>query len=152
MRKTPPDFEFSVKLWQKFTHPRKIGQGDSKGEWESVTQDDVDLLRAGLQPLAESGKLGALLLQYPAGFYCSPENVEKLASTLRSFSEYPKAVELRHRSWSDAGEKTKAFLEEHKASCVLIDEPKFASSIRQSFESGGDMLYFRAHGRNAANW
>lgn len=150
--KTPAGFEFAVKLWQKFTHPSKIGQGGSEGRWEAITQDDIALVRTGIQPLAESGKLGALLLQYPAGFYCSPENIEKLASTLRAFSEYPKVVELRHRSWSDSGEKTKALLEEYGASLALIDEPKFESSIRQSFEPVGHLLYFRAHGRNAAKW
>jgi uncharacterized protein YecE (DUF72 family) len=35
---------------------------------------------------------------------------------------------------------------------VVIDEPKFASSIRQPFEAVGEMLYFRAHGRNAQAW
>ena len=61
-------------------------------------------------------------------------------------------MELRHRSWSDRIEQTKVFLQEHGASLVLIDEPKFASSIRQRFEPVGEILYFRAHGRNAANW
>jgi uncharacterized protein YecE (DUF72 family) len=150
--RTPPSFEFSVKLWQKFTHPRKIGQGVSKEQWELITQDDIDLFRSGIQPLAEAGKLGALLLQYPMGFYCSPENIDKLDRTLRSFAEYPKAVELRHRSWSDRAEQTKALLQEHDASLVLIDEPKFASSIRQGFETVGQILYFRAHGRNIAKW
>ena len=150
--KTPDDFEFAVKLWQKFTHPRKIGGDGAKTEWEPVTKDDLDLFKTGLLPLAQSGKLGALLLQYPAGFYCTPENMEKLGETLRSFAEYPKVVEVRHKSWSDRIEETKALLQEHNASLALIDEPKFASSIRQRFEAVGDMLYFRAHGRNAQSW
>jgi uncharacterized protein YecE (DUF72 family) len=77
--KTPTDFSFAVKLWQKFTHPMKIGRKSSEGQWQPATQEDVDQFRAGLEPLAEAGKLGALLLQYPAGFHCTPENVEKVA-------------------------------------------------------------------------
>ncbi|HWP59652.1 MAG TPA: DUF72 domain-containing protein [Candidatus Acidoferrales bacterium] len=150
--KTPEDFLFTLKLWQKFTHPEKIGQGRSTGRWEPFTQADVDLFKTGIQPLAEAAKLGALVLQYPAGFYCNPENVERLSGTLRAFADYPKAVELRHRSWSDKLGQTRALLEEHGASWVLIDEPKFATSIRQPFEAIGDILYFRAHGRNAQAW
>ena len=109
IRKTTADFLFTLKLWQKFTHPMKIGQGNSKGQWESTTQADVDLFKTGIHPLAASGKLGAIVLQYPAGFYCSPENVGRLSSTLRVFSEYPRAVELRHRSWSDRTSQQKRF-------------------------------------------
>src|SRR5262245_22541179 len=101
VRKTPADFLFTLKLWQKFTHPTKLGQGKSTGEWEPTNQADVDLFRAGIQPLAEAAKLGALVLQYPAGFHYSPENINKLSSTLHAFASYPKAVELRHRTWSD---------------------------------------------------
>ena len=152
VRKTPENFVFTLKLWQKFTHPTKIGQGAAKGQWEPPTQADVDLFKSGLQPLAEAGKLGSLVLQYPASFHWTLANIDRLESTLRCFAEYPKAVELRHRSWSDNGEKPKRFLAEHKACWVLIDEPKFASSIRQPFEAVGEMLYFRAHGRNAQAW
>jgi len=152
VRKTLDDFLFTVKLWQKFTHPAKIRQGKSTGQWEAITQADVDLFKAGIHPLAESGKLGVLVLQYPTGLHCSPENIEKLSTTLRAFSEYPRAVELRHKTWSDKLNETRAFLEEHGASWVLIDEPKFSTSIRQDFEVVGDTLYFRAHGRNAQAW
>ncbi|MGH7827325.1 MAG: DUF72 domain-containing protein [Candidatus Binatia bacterium] len=152
VRKTPGDFVFAVKLWQKFTHPTKVGHRGSAGEWEPISQDDMELFRAGLQPLADARKLGALLLQYPTGFHYSPANVEKLQNTLSYFPQFPKAVELRHKSWSERGEETTALLEQHRSTWVLIDEPKFASSVRQKFEPMGGMLYFRAHGRNAQKW
>jgi uncharacterized protein YecE (DUF72 family) len=150
--KTPEDFSFSVKLWQKFTHPAKISRKKSDEQWEPPTEKDFDEFRAGIMPLADAGKLGALLLQYPAGFHCSPENIEKVASTLRWFYDYPKVVELRHKSWSEETQALKALLSEHRASGVLIDEPKFATSIRQELEAVGDIFYFRAHGRNAKAW
>lgn len=153
-RKTPESFEFAVKVWQKFTHARKIGEGVSEKEerWEGPSQSDVDLFLTGIEPLAESGKLGVLLFQYPPGFHFTQENVEKLLWTLRAFKDYPKVVELRHRSWSDKRRETEEILREFMASWVLIDEPKFGSSVRQEFEPIGEILYFRAHGRNAANW
>ncbi len=150
--KTPADFSFAVKLWQKFTHPTKISRAKSDEHWEPATQSDFDQFRAGILPLAEAGKLGALLLQYPAGFHYSRENIEKIENTLRWFYDYPKVVELRHKSWSEKNPEIKALLMESRASGVLIDEPKFATSIRQPAEALGEIFYFRAHGRNAKAW
>ena len=150
--KTPPDFTFSVKLWQKFTHPMKIGRKKPEEQWEAATQKDFDQFRDGILPLAEAGKLGALLLQYPAGFHCTPENMEQVQNTLRWFYDYPKAVEVRHKSWSENRDQVRALFEENRASGVLIDEPKFGTSIRQEFEPIGEIFYFRAHGRNAKAW
>ena len=49
-----------------------------------------------------AGKLGALLAQFPPSF----KNARRRATTSRICSarlrDYPVAVELRHRSWSDA--------------------------------------------------
>ena len=150
--KTPADFSFAVKLWQKFTHPMKISRAKSDEQWEPATQSDFDEFRAGILPLADAGKLGALLLQYPAGFHYSQENMERIENTLRWFYDYPKVVELRHKSWSERNPQLKALLVENRASAVLIDEPKFATSIRQPAEAVGEIFYFRAHGRNAKAW
>ncbi|HEU4640530.1 MAG TPA: DUF72 domain-containing protein, partial [Candidatus Binatia bacterium] len=136
----------------KFTHHVKISRRKSDELWEAATQDDFDDFRAGILPLAEAGKLGVLLLQYPSGFHCSPENIAKVESTLRWFYDYPKVVELRHQSWNEQSPEVKALLLENRASGVLIDEPKFATSIRQEPEAIGDIFYFRAHGRNAKAW
>jgi uncharacterized protein YecE (DUF72 family) len=150
--KTPDDFNFAIKLWQKFTHPMKIGRKASEDQWQPATQDDVDEFRRGLQPLVEAGRLGALLLQYPTGFHCTPENMEKVATILQAFYDYPKVVELRHQSWDESSPEIRSLLEENRASGVLIDEPKFASSIRQDAVPIGEIFYFRAHGRNAKTW
>jgi uncharacterized protein YecE (DUF72 family) len=148
--KTPADFIFVIKLWQKFTHPMKIGRNKSDERWEAATEKDFDEFRAGILPLAEAGKLGAILLQYPAGFHCSPKNLDKIETTLRRFYDIPKVVELRHESWNEKSLTT--LLLENRASGVLIDEPKFTSSIRQDAGAVGDIFYFRAHGRNARTW
>ncbi len=150
--RTPADFVFCIKLWQKFTHPTKIFRKESREHWDSATAKDFDEFRAGVLPLAEAGKLGALLLQYPAGFHCSPENMAQVEQTLRWFYDYPKVVELRHKSWKETDKMVKALLEENRASSVLIDEPKFETSIRQESQPIGDIFYFRAHGRNAKSW
>ena len=150
--KTPEAFLFAIKLWQKFTHAEKISRKKSEEAWDAPTQKDFDEFRAGILPLTEAGKLGALLLQYPSGFHCTLENMEQVAETLKRFYDYPKVIELRHKSWSERREDTRRLLEEYRASEVLIDEPKFKTSIRQDLKPAGDVLYFRAHGRNAKKW
>ena len=150
--KTPADFFFAIKLWQKFTHPKKLGGKEVGGEWENITPEDIDKVRASLEPLADARKLGALLLQYPAGFHCIPENVESVERTLRAFADYPKVIELRHKSWSENRADNNALLRENRTSEVFIDEPKFSTSIRQDFKPTGEIFYFRAHGRNAKAW
>jgi uncharacterized protein YecE (DUF72 family) len=130
----------------------KISRQKSAEMWEPPSQRDFDDFRAGILPLAEDGKLGVLLLQYPAGFHCTPENMDRVEATLRCFYDYPKVVEVRHTSWSDKIPQTRVLLEQNRASGVLIDEPKFATSIRQEFELIHEIFYFRAHGRNAKKW
>ena len=150
--KTPDDFTFAIKLWQKFTHPMKISRKKAEDQWEPATQKDFDEFRSGILPLAEAGKLGALLLQYPPSFKWSPENLEKVESTLKWFYDYPKVVELRHKSWSENEADARRLLEEYRTGHALIDEPKFGTSIHQGLETVGDIFYFRAHGRNAKAW
>lgn len=147
VRRTPPGFEFSVKLFQKFTHPA------TAADQSPISTADVDAFRAGIEPLAAGGKLGAVLAQFPSRFHDTPEAHDYLAWLLRTFRDYPLAVELRHRSWSDAAADTEALLATAAASWVQIDEPKFDSSIQQSQIPASDrMLYVRLHGRNAAQW
>lgn len=150
--KTPGDFSFVLKLWQKFTHSKKILRSSAAERWEPPSQADFDEFRAGMLPLADAGKLGALLMQYPSGFRFSEENFAKLEDALRQFYDYPKVVEVRHKSWSENAAKLKNLLLEYRAGGVLIDEPKFADSIRQPIEAIGEIFYFRAHGRNAKTW
>lgn len=147
VKRTPPDFEFAVKMYQKFTHPNMaVDPGP-------VTQADVDAFKGGIDPLAAAGKLGPLLVQFPFSFQRQDEAVDYLHWLLRAFSEYQLAIELRHRSWSDAATATRALFSEHRASWVQIDEPKFESSIHQDLSPGDSGIYYlRLHGRNAKEW
>jgi len=146
VKRTPADFEFAVKLYQKFTHPSiSIDPGP-------VTQADVDAFKGGVDPLAASGKLGPLLIQFPASFQRSQEAIDYVSWLLKAFAGYALAVELRHRSWSDAS-NTAELLDDNRAAWVQIDEPKFPSSIRQDLKGPpAELYYLRLHGRNAKEW
>jgi uncharacterized protein YecE (DUF72 family) len=117
------------------------------------TGADVDAFRRGIDPLASSGRLGALLAQFPASFKDTPSSRDYLAGLLRAFAEYPVAVELRHKSWSDRIGDTLEMLNTFSAAWVQIDEPKFRFSIRQNYLPNiRGFYYMRLHGRNAAQW
>ena len=147
VKRTPQDFEFTVKLYQKFTHP---GMTIDR---TPVAQADVDAFKGGIEPLAAAGKLGPLLIQFPFSFQRVPDAVDYLNWLLNAFRDYHLAVELRHRSWSDAQEETRALLNQYRAAWVQIDEPKFESSIRQDLSAGDSEIYYvRFHGRNAKEW
>ena len=87
--RTPPGFEFSVKLYQKFTHPEDVQgaarsarctgerawlgglrdeRSDALDELARPNDADLDEFRRGIEPLATAGKLGALLAQFPPSF------------------------------------------------------------------------------------
>jgi uncharacterized protein YecE (DUF72 family) len=161
--RTPPGFTFSMKLYQKFTHPKMFrdaalkrapgAEGSLLDLLAEVTQSDIDEFKAGIEPLAAGGRLGALLAQFPASFKDSPTSRDYLAQVLRAFSDYPIAVELRHKSWSDAIGDTVSMLNEFGSAWVQIDEPKFRFSIRQNYLPNITSFYYmRLHGRNAAQW
>ncbi len=165
--RTPPQFEFAVKLYQKFTHPSMFieavassapGASDQAlAAAGDIRQADVDEFKAGVEPLAAAGKLGPLLVQFPPSFTASPDGVDYLGWLLRTFADYRLAVELRHKTWSDQGAETSALLEAYGAAWVLIDEPKFRFSIRQNWRapdapSTAALAYVRFHGRNAREW
>jgi uncharacterized protein YecE (DUF72 family) len=172
--RTPPGFEFAIKLYQKFTHPgmfaerleRSLPGGKGSGgrgmpldRSDAITAlsqpnaADLDEFRRGIDPLASAGKLGPLLAQFPASFKKSESSRDYLSSLLRDLADYHVAVELRHRSWSDAFGETLDLLNAFDAAWVQIDEPKFRFSIRQNYlPNVTGFYYMRLHGRNAANW
>lgn len=160
--RTPRGFEFSLKLYQKFTHPEMYKSSHLKGlpataaeldALAAVNRADVDEFRRAIDPLASAGKLGALLAQFPPSFKAGDEARQYLEWLLRVFGDYPVAVELRHSSWSDEFSETLALLNAHGAAWTQIDEPKFRFSIRQNWlPNVKGFYYMRLHGRNAAQW
>jgi uncharacterized protein YecE (DUF72 family) len=151
-KRTPPGFEFSLKLYQKFTHPEMFHKASGKDPWDLGVKD-VDEFRRAIAPLADAGKLGALLAQFPASFKSDPDSRGYLEWLLEKLAEYSVAVELRDRSWSDDPETTLSLLAATNAAWTQIDEPKFRFSIRQDLRPNVKSFYYlRLHGRNAAQW
>ena len=152
VRRTPPGFEFSLKLYQKFTHPRLFAAATGSAD-TTVDRSDVDGFREAIDPLHRAGRLGALLAQFPASFKNGPAAQDHLAWLVEALSDCAVAVELRHRSWSDDVASTLRLLNGLGAAWVQIDEPKFRFSIAQNHLPNVESFYYmRLHGRNAKQW
>ncbi len=147
-KKTPEDFRFTAKLYQKFTHPKMFEE--ATGKVAEISQEDFEQFKSGLDPLVEGGKLGALLAQFPPSFKRDEETTTYLEDLIRRFEDYPLAVELRHRSWTDDRE-TFRLLESYGVAWCIIDEPKFKTSVGD-IPITSKLGYFRFHGRNAQEW
>lgn len=135
-----PDFRFTAKLYRRFTHERKTA-------WTSA---EVDEVRAGFDPMLESGRLGAVLLQFPWSFRRTDENREWLDDVARTFGHYPLVLEVRHESWN-VPELFDA-LAERGIGFVNIDQPLFRDSIAPSAHATSAVGYVRVHGRNYRDW
>jgi uncharacterized protein YecE (DUF72 family) len=158
-QQTPRRFDFCLKLFQKFTHPGMFARGPEaqargeEGPVPDVSPADASAFRQAIDPIAASGRLGALLAQFPPSFRYDDDTSDYLAWLLRAFADYPVAIELRHRSWSDHEAAVLELLTSHRAAWVQIDEPKFRFSIRQDRLPNDTRLYYmRLHGRNAEQW
>jgi uncharacterized protein YecE (DUF72 family) len=134
-----PNFVFSAKLYRKFTHER--GHADT---------EDEKLFREGVDPLAEAGKLGAVLIQFPWSFKNDREERAYLNQLAERFKDYPLVVELRHESWNNP--RILQTLEDLNVGLCDIDQPLFANSIKPAAEVTSAVGYIRLHGRNYQNW
>jgi uncharacterized protein YecE (DUF72 family) len=104
--RTPAAFRFALKVPRDVTHE----SDDAKGA------EVLGGFLASLAPLRTSGKLGAIVLQFPASFRY-PGGNEKLQQLLNQVPiEIPLAVELRHGSWWVPS--TRQLLEERRAALV----------------------------------
>ncbi len=133
-----PNFKFSVKLFQGFTHTRKASLVDERA------------FHKALDPMVRFGKLAAVLVQWPWSFKNTAENRRALDELLSRFAAYPLAVEMRHASW--ASKDALALLRERDAAFCNIDQPELAHCLGPTSAVTASLAYFRFHGRNAAAW
>jgi uncharacterized protein YecE (DUF72 family) len=134
-----PNFKFTAKLWQRFTHDRK-----------PYGTEEVKQVTDGIDPLAQADKLGAILCQFPWSFKNDVDGQQWLSQLFTTFTDYPLVVELRHASWDVPA--TYEFLERQNVGFATIDQPVIGKSIEFKPVRTGKIGYVRMHGRNYKSW
>lgn len=133
-------FLFTIKAWQGFTH----------GELGSWGGSEIKLFREALRPLADGGRLGAVLLQFPWHFAYGEIGRERVSRAVGALLGFPLVVEFRHRSWIES--EGLAYLEGLGVSISGVDQPESRTSLPRRSFSLGDVGYIRLHGRNRSAW
>jgi len=177
VERTPPDFVFDIKAHALLTGqptetkrlPKAIREAlpptladkarlyakDLPGELQAeVWHQFAD----GLAPLAESGQLGAVFLQYPKWFFTSSENRDAIREAKAALDPFglKVAVEFRNATWFNEknAERTLRFLTDEGIPLVMVDGPQgFKSSIPPVVAATSPTLAIvRFHGRRTATW
>jgi uncharacterized protein YecE (DUF72 family) len=145
-----PDFLFTAKLYRAFTHsPLSIMEPTSAASIRPTDEDEART-REGLDALANEGRLGALLIQFPVSFKNTSLNREYLDRLLRQFIEYPCVVEVRDSTWDNA-DTLASFTRKNVAFCN-IDQPVLGRSLAPTEYVTAPIAYIRLHGRNYDQW
>jgi uncharacterized protein YecE (DUF72 family) len=167
--RTPDDFVFDIKAYSLLTkHPTKPDSlyKDLRRETDkrNVYADDLDAkvidqvwerFLSALDPLAEAGKMGAILFQFPPWFFISRANKDYILECAKRAAPYTISVELRNETWMNEGNEreTLDFLEGHGLPLVCVDAPQgFKSSMPPIAAATADLSLVRFHGRNAKDW
>jgi len=136
--KTPENFHFAIKAYKSLTHERT-----NNGQ-------DFTAFAEALQPLAESGKLGCVLAQFPQSFRLSGANVAYIKELGVRLAGFDTVVEFRHGEW--VREDIFKFLAEQGLGFVCVDEPRLKGLVPPEARATGPVAYVRFHGRNSQKW
>lgn len=139
--KSPDGFDFTVKLFSGITHD----------PWTSSREVVIDKdlcvrFLDGIKPLAQSGKLGCLLAQFPPHMRPCKSAWDYLFTLQEEFKEHNLIYEFRHKEWvSDSTIKT---LKQAEIGYCAVDEPQIKPLMPLVPAVTSDIAYLRLHGRN----
>jgi uncharacterized protein YecE (DUF72 family) len=109
-------------------------------------------------PLAESGKLGAYLVQLTPGFRPGGHELEELDRLVEALAPHKVAIELRHRGWvrEKRRERTLGWFSEREVAFVCVDAPPGDNFQIMPSDldavTRDDLAYIRLHGRNTEGY
>lgn len=135
-------FTFTSKVPKGLTHEESLDP--------ALMKEVAGALLAGLAPLIEAGKLGAILLQFPFYFRNTEETRGRVATLAERLEGWPCAIEVRDRSWLLPA--ALEFLRDRRLSLCDIDICQTKTSIPPGSWTTGPLGYVRFHGRNRDAW
>lgn len=173
--RTPTGFVFDVKahalltghparidllpVWVRETLPARLSSKSAvyRNDLDEQTVERIwEAHRTALAPLAEAGKLGVLLFQFPPWFARSRRSEAYLRSLPERLPpDWTAAVEFRGGGWMTKEEATRtlSLLEDLELAYVSVDEPQgFPSSTPPVVAATAPLAVVRLHGRNAETW
>jgi uncharacterized protein YecE (DUF72 family) len=105
-------------------------------------------------PLAESGKLGAYLVQLTPAFSPAKHSLDELDNLVEALKPHHVAVELRNRNWvrPERRDETLGWFSEHELAFVCVDAPpdEHFSIMPSDLDAvtTDRLAFIRLHGRN----
>ncbi|GAA3749786.1 uncharacterized protein YecE (DUF72 family) [Spinactinospora alkalitolerans] len=170
VERTPDDFTFNIKAFSLFTHhptrpsalpvelraranetANKRGNLYLRDADPTLVDDMWDRFLSALRPLRRSGKLGAVLLQFPQWFPIGEENRRHILDCRDRCAPVRVCVEFRNSTWmnEENREETLRFLVDHDLPYVCVDMPQgHASSVPPVAAVTSDLAVVRFHGRS----
>ena len=110
---------------------------------------------AGLRPLHDAGRLGAVLFQYPPWFHPRRDTRTELESLKERLPDYRLSVEFRSPMWLSEErdrERTLRLLEKQDLILVGLDAPAASKLPRLIAVTNPELLVVRFHGRSDSTW
>ncbi|HUD70990.1 MAG TPA: DUF72 domain-containing protein [Dongiaceae bacterium] len=148
-----PEFRLTAKLFRGMTHPEPAHPGGASGhspEDQGALREESARYREGIGPLLDSGRLGAVLAQFPQRLHDEPAARRHLEQLARGLQGLPLVAEFRHRSWDH--EEALRFLHGIGIGFCNVDQPALKGALRPTGHVTSNVAYVRLHGRNAENW
>ncbi|GAB2954324.1 DUF72 domain-containing protein [Micromonospora polyrhachis] len=163
--RTPPHFTFNIKAFSLLTgHPTRVAAlyRDLRPTTDKRNVYPKDLtpqayeevwtrFLSALDPLVTTGKLGAVLFQFPPWFTLRRDNKQYLLEVQQRCRPLRVAIEFRHASWfaDDNGTETLDFLRQHDLPYVCVDMPQgHRSSVPPVLAATADLAVVRFHGHS----
>ena len=164
-QRTPDGFTFNIKAYSLLTgHPTKVSSlyKDLRPETDkkNVYPDDLPAqtyeevwtrFLSALDPLAEAGKLGAVLFQFPPWFGIRRSNKDYLLEVAARCKPLRPVFEFRNATWFDGDnqDETLDFLRAHELAFVGVDMPQgYKSSVPPVLAATADLAVVRFHGHS----
>ena len=171
----PDGFKFNVKVFGLFSqHPTRISSipksfrddlpepvaKKARVYYKDIPDEVRDELwtiyRRALRPMRDSGKLGAVLIDFPPWFVPSKENRDYLEHAKERLPDEDVLIEFRNRLWVDddrSAAETFDLLRELQFGFCCVDEPRdLKSSFPPVVAVTAPVAAVRFRGRNAEHW
>jgi len=164
-QRTPEGFVFNIKAFSLLTgHPTKVSaiykdlrpETDKKnvypGDLPPQAYEEVwSRFLSALDPLAQAGKLGAVLFQFPPWFGIRRSNKDLMVEVAQRCKPLRPVFELRNASWFEGANQTETldFLRAHELPFVCVDMPQgHKSSVPPIVAATADLAVVRFHGHS----